>query len=66
MNSDFAGMIRYRTLLQQGIITPPFALEMDRGITGGGSEMRVGDRALAITGQSELKPDALTWKPADR
>jgi defect-in-organelle-trafficking protein DotC len=66
LNSDFAGMIRYRTLLQQGIITPPFALEMDRGITGGGSEMRVGDRALAITGQSELKPDALTWKPADR
>jgi defect-in-organelle-trafficking protein DotC len=66
LNSDFQGMVRYRILLTQGIITPPFALEIDRGVTGGGSEMRVGDRAVQITGPSQLKPDAYLWKPANR
>lgn len=63
---DFNGMVRYRVLLSQGIITPPFALEIDRGVTGGGREMRVGDRAVQITGPSQLRPDALEWKPASR
>ena len=64
--SDFNGMVRYRILLTQGIITPPFALEINRGVTGGGHEMRVGDRAVQITGPSQLQPDAFEWKPANR
>lgn len=66
LTADFNGMVRYRMLLTQGMITPPFALEVDRGITGGGSEMRVGDRAVQITGPSQLQPDSQEWKPADR
>tara|TARA_Y100001934_G_C12281693_1_gene740241 strand:- start:461 stop:640 length:180 start_codon:yes stop_codon:yes gene_type:complete len=59
-------MVRYRVLLSQNMISPPFALEQDRGITGGGSKLRVGDRAVTITGPSQLKAGGNEWQPADR
>ena len=31
LESDFQGMIRYRALLAQGMISPPYALQVDRG-----------------------------------
>ena len=64
--ADFRGMVRYRLLLAQGMVSKPFALHEDRGITGGGDEMRVGDRAIRITGPSQLNPGASEWQPADR
>lgn len=66
LESDFQGMIRYRMLLAQGMVSPPYALQVDRGITGGGDEMIVGDRAVQITGVPELMTGAETWKPASR
>lgn len=66
LNSDFEGMIRYRMLLSQGMVSPPYALQIDRGVTGGGEEMRVGDRAVQITGMPELVTGADQWKPASR
>lgn len=66
LESDFQGMIRYRILLAQGMVSPPYALQIDRGITGGGDQMRVGDRAVQITGVPELIPGAESWKPASR
>jgi defect in organelle trafficking protein DotC len=64
--NDFVGMVRYRELLAQGMISPPYALGEDRGITGGGSEMRVGDRGVTITGPSALIPRSDSWIPATR
>jgi len=66
LTNDFTGMIRYRELLAQGMISPPYALADDRGVTGGGSEMRVGDRGVTITGQSALIPKSDVWTPAGR
>lgn len=66
LTADFDGMIRYRVLVSQGILSTPFALHEDRGITGGGDEMRVGDRAIRITGPSQFRMDAGNWRPADR
>lgn len=66
LTSDFEGMIRYRMLLTQGMISPPYALQVDRGITGGGDEMKIGDRAVQITGVPELVTGAEQWKPANR
>jgi defect-in-organelle-trafficking protein DotC len=62
---DFTGMVRYRSLLAQGIISAPYAAHQDRGVTGGGNEMRVGDQAITITGASQLNPNAMRWTPAD-
>ena len=64
--ADFNGMVRYRMLLAQGMISPPYALQVDRGVTGGGDEMRVGDRAVQITGVPELVTGFDQWQPANR
>ncbi len=64
--ADYEGMIRYRTLLAQGMVSQPYALQVDRGITGGGEEMRIGDRAVQITGVPELITGSEQWKPANR
>lgn len=64
--ADFQGMVRYRYLLDQGMISPPYALQVDRGVTGGGNEMRVGDRAVEITGVPELITGSESWQPANR
>lgn len=64
--ADYTGMIRYRRLLAQGIVSPPYALQIERGVTGGGSEMRVGDRAVQITGPSQLQTEAFEWSPVSR
>ena len=66
LTNDLVGMIRYRELLAQNMISPPYALADDRGITGGGSEMRVGDKGLTITGPSALIPRSDKWTPATR
>jgi defect-in-organelle-trafficking protein DotC len=66
LTNDFVGMVRYRELLAQGMISPPYALHEDRGVTGGGAEMRVGDRGVAITGPSALIPRSDQWTPAPR
>lgn len=66
MTSDFEGMVRYRMLLSQGMISPPYALQVDRGVTGGGNEMRIGDRAVQITGVPQLVTGTDQWKPANR
>lgn len=64
--ADYDGMVRYRMLLAEGKISQPYALQEDRGVTGGRNEMRVGDRALRITGPSQFLTGADLWKPADR
>ena len=64
--ADFTGMIRYRMLLAQGMISKPYALHEDRGVTGGRNVMRVGDRALRITGPSQFQVGSDQWQPADR
>jgi len=66
LTNDFVGMVRYRELLAQGMVSPPYALAQDRGVTGGGSEMRIGDRGLMITGPSSLIPRSDRWIAAPR
>ncbi len=66
MLNDYTGMIRYRELLAQGMVSPPYATADDRGVTGGGSEMRIGDRGVAIMGQSSLISQSNVWTPVSR
>ncbi|MGB0720062.1 MAG: type IV secretory system conjugative DNA transfer family protein, partial [Bdellovibrionales bacterium] len=66
MTADFEGMVRYRMLLSQGMISPPYALQIDRGISGDGEEMRIGDRAVQITGVPQLMTGFEEWRPASR
>lgn len=64
--ADFNGMVRYRQLLAQGMVSPPFAQQVDRGVTGDGNTMRVGDRAVAITDAPKLISGTDQWRPGSR
>ncbi|HOO50618.1 MAG TPA: type IV secretory system conjugative DNA transfer family protein [Alphaproteobacteria bacterium] len=64
--SDFDGMVRYRKLLAQRMVSPPFAQQIDRGVTGEAQTMRIGDRAVVITGTPQLISGSQEWQPASR
>jgi len=62
LKRDYLGMILYRKLLAQNIVSPPFVSRADLGITGGGDRLRINDQVLRITATSELKSDSKVWK----
>lgn len=64
--ADYQGMVRYRSLLAQGMVSPPYALQVDRGVTGGGNEMRIGDRGLSLTELPKLQTGYQEWQPVNR
>ena len=66
LTADYNGMVRYRMLLAEGMVSQPYAMHEDRGVTGTKTVMRVGDRALRITGPSQFLVESDLWKPADR
>jgi len=63
LRRDFEGMIRYRSLLAQNMVSAPFVAQLDMGVTGGGSEMTVNDRVLRITAFPALQNTSTEWKP---
>jgi len=66
LTADYNGMVRYKMLLAQDMISAPFVMHDDRGVAGNSSQMRVGDRAIKITGPSQFMTRADLWKPADQ
>lgn len=64
LKRDYQGMIIYRILLAQNMVTAPFVAKTDLGITGNANEMRINDQVLRITATSKLQTNAKVWKPA--
>lgn len=62
LKRDYEGMIRYRSLLAQGIVSAPFVAKLDLGITGNANEMTVNDRVLRITVMPSFQADSDSWK----
>jgi defect-in-organelle-trafficking protein DotC len=61
LNRDFTGMVRYRSLLEEGKVAPPVLAEGNLGVTGTGQDMRVNDRAIRITRDPSLVIKPNTW-----
>ncbi len=59
---DYTGMILYRKLLQQNMVSPPYVASLDMGVTGSGDNLTVNDRVLRITAFPELQADSNEWK----
>lgn len=59
---DYRGMILYRNLLAQNMVSQPYVATMDMGITGNGNDMTVNDRLLRITAFPQLQADSNSWK----
>lgn len=66
LSTDYQGMVRYRTLLAQGMVTPPYAMQVDRGVTTDNRSLRVGDRAVQIANPPAFVAGSETWQPANR
>lgn len=61
LKRDYQGMILYRKLLQQRMISPPFVSRTELGITGDGSDMRVNDQVLRIVELPKLQTNSKGW-----
>lgn len=64
LKRDFTGMILYRVLLIQGMVSPPYVARTELGVTGSCSDMRINDQVLRITALPCLQTNSKLWRPA--
>lgn len=64
LKHDMAGMLLYRKLLAQRIVSPPFVAKSNLGVTGGGARLNINDQVLRITNHASLQADSERWDPA--
>lgn len=64
LKRDYHGMILYRKLLAQNIVSAPYVAKTSLGITGGGASIRVNDQVLRITALPTLQANSKQWKAA--
>ncbi len=63
LKEDFSGMILYRKLLAQNMVSPPYVAQTDLGVTGDQGEINIDDQVLRITALPQLNPDSNDWNP---
>jgi defect in organelle trafficking protein DotC len=63
LRRDYNGMVLYRKMLAQDMVSAPYVAKADLGVTGDSKEMRIDDRILRITAHSELQTDSSKWQP---
>lgn len=63
LKEDFNGMILYRKLLAQNMVSPPYVAHTDLGVTGDQGEINIDDQVLRITALPQLNPDSNNWNP---
>lgn len=61
LKRDFHGMVIYRKLLQEKMISPPFVARTELGVTGNGTDMRVNDQVLRIVELPKLQTNSRNW-----
>lgn len=62
LKRDYRGMIIYRKLLQEKMISPPFVARTELGVTGDGSDMRINDQVLRIVELPKLQTNSRNWR----
>ncbi len=61
LKRDFRGMLLYRKLLEEKMISPPFVARTELGITGDGDDMRINDQVLRIVELPKLQTSGKHW-----
>ena len=62
LKRDFRGMVLYRKLLQEKMISPPFVARTELGVTGDGTDMRINDQVLRIVEHPKLQVNSKGWR----
>lgn len=64
LRRDYNGMVLYRKLLAQNMVSPPYVSQADLGITGDANKININDRILRITAIPQFKTETKNWRPA--
>ena len=62
IKQDYVGMILYRKLLAQNIVSPPFVAKADLGITGDSNRIDIDTQVLRITSLPRLNINSEDWE----
>jgi defect in organelle trafficking protein DotC len=63
LKRDYNGIILYRKLYTQKMISAPFVSEAQLGITGDHDAIKINDRVLRITNASMIQTNSSKWQP---
>lgn len=61
LKRDYRGMLLYRKLLTERMISPPFVARTELGVTGDGNDMRINDQVLRIVEAPKLQTNSKNW-----
>lgn len=61
LTRDVKGMILYRKLLAENMVSLPFVETDNLGVTGSGEQLRINDKILHITALPQLQVDPRKW-----
>jgi defect-in-organelle-trafficking protein DotC len=61
LKQDFEGMVRFKTLYEQGLVSKPRLARANLGVTGGGDEMAINDRIIRVTEKAALDANKSNW-----
>lgn len=63
LKRDYQGMVLYRQLLAEHMVSQPYVARANLGVTGDGHSMSINDRVLRITATPSLIPHPTRWTP---
>ncbi|WP_206747708.1 type IV secretory system conjugative DNA transfer family protein [Telmatospirillum siberiense] len=63
LTRDMVGMALYHRLVAQGMIHDLYIDQRERGVTGGGDTLHIGERIVRITAPAQLNPKTGEWSP---
>ena len=62
LKRDYNGMLLYRKLLNEKMISAPFVARTELGVTGDGEDMRINDQVLRIVEHPKLQTNSKGWQ----
>lgn len=63
LRRDYMGMVLYKKMITQSMVSAPTVAKANMGVTGNGKEMRVNDVIMRITSHSSLQTNSNKWQP---
>lgn len=63
LKRDYQGMILYRKLYAENMVSAPFIASTDLGVTGNANQININDRVLRITALSQMQTNSKGWNP---
>lgn len=63
LKQDYEGMVLYRQLLEEHMVTPPYVAATNLGVTGDSQHLNIDDKVLRISALPGLQTNVQQWQP---